>query len=217
MVMLEGRSRGPGDEQRAPGSHGRRPLEGPTPAGDSPHPGEGPAPDVDGRCPRLWAEDLLEEEARVEIVEAVGACPGANISQVGRATGMGPGVANYHIQRLAKQGVLVVPEGPRGNQRHCFLVEDRALWEDDRTQALFGNTPLRGIARYVLENPGADTAEIMEAMGCTGGTIRRHLPALRGRELVSSCQFGRKVHHRPLPALEEWWEGVGDRLGGREY
>lgn len=98
-------------------------------------------------------------------------------------------------------------------QPHKQLRVLKHLWENPKTQVLFGGDAKRNVALFVAEHPGSTLKEIADAMDCAPTTIRHHLDALEDHGLVEAIRVESADRFHPEPALVEWYREFGEGFG----
>lgn len=171
----------------------------------------------DGRgvkgLPGYVYERHLAHPTRQAVVDVLREEPGLNRSQVYRRVeeelDETPGDLRYHLDYLVDEGLVVTYSERERKEVHCFLVVDASLWRDDRTHVLFGRAPSRNVALFLVDNPGATTEEIADALGLEPSTIRYHLQRLHKRGLIRKHKVGATWVYGPSEILEQWTHDVG--------
>lgn len=180
-------------------------------AGDGKEPPEdGEDPERTERIREAFRRALLRHPVRCVIYELLKHRPGLNKNQVGDTLELYPNRLKFHMDRMIQAGLIETRSSPRGQEVVCFLAEDADLWEDEATRILFGRSPLRQVAMYLAEHPGATTGEIAEALDVTPVTVRHHLDNLLEHDLVDRFQIERHYEYHAGPKLDRWVDEVGD-------
>lgn len=153
---------------------------------------------------------LLQNSTRQAIWDQLQETPGLNKNQLCRKLDVLPNNLDFHIGRLEDHGLVVTRPSAQDQEVLCFLQEDVSLWRDEETRILFGRRQTRIIGLYVVENPGANTAEIADAVDRARVTVRHHLRTLIEQNLVERVRIGQKVLYYPTQSLVDWWDNLGD-------
>lgn len=153
---------------------------------------------------------LLRNAHRQEIVEQLDCTPGVNKNILTASLDIARSSLDFHVDRLRRADIVVTKKGLKGRQRICFLQRDEHLWENPKTQILFGGDPARNVALYIADNPGATLEDLSNALERSKSTVRHHLKALREHGLVDTIRIDRTHEHHPRPSLLEWTCEVGD-------
>lgn len=121
-----------------------------------------------------------------------------NNNQIAKALGLRPTLVIFHADRLEEVGLLERRAGWSGRETYLFTPENAHLWEEESTRLLYGRAPVRPVALYLADNPGAQTHEIAEVLGMSVRTAREHVRILHERGLVDRVQ------------VEQWFEYYAD-------
>lgn len=157
--------------------------------------------------------DFLEDERRRAIVDLLAQDPGPNKSQIARELEIPLSSVRHHLERLETVDLVVMRKSPRGREVICLLPYQLDLWEHPRTRILFGNSPVREVARAVVDAPGSTASTIGDAVGLSRSGAHRHLNTLRDHDLVDRVRLGPAYHHYPTAILERWAEEMDRRRG----
>lgn len=156
----------------------------------------------------------LRHETRRAIFQLVARTPGLNKRQIASRIGIERSTAHHHLERLEAYDLVVLLPGARQDDEVlCFHPDHAHLWEAEETRLLYGQAPLRHVALYIYEDPGATTEEVAEALEAAPRTIQEHLARLRDLGLVEMHRFRRRVEHYPSDRLDAWANDVGDCYG----
>lgn len=155
---------------------------------------------------------LLDQPTRRRIVEELEKRPGLNKRRLCDHLDLYMSQVDQHVRRLQKAGIVVTRPSPREREVLVFRAEDEELWENERTRILYGRSPVRQVALYLAENPGAGSQEIADAMDLTAITVRHHLRTLRDHKLVATLQIGRSYEYHPSNELRAWAETTGEHF-----
>lgn len=154
----------------------------------------------------------LDHPRRVAIYELVQEEPGTTKNQVCRRLDLSLGVAEFHISRLERSGLLHRLRSTHDDERLLFTDENRHLWTNARTRMLYGHGATRNVAMAVLENPGATTRDLASLLDVHRATVSRHLARLKDAGLVAVSRDGRSVLYDPSLPLMRWQDRVGENF-----
>jgi DNA-binding transcriptional ArsR family regulator len=199
-------SLGPGTGRRPPPVYHAPDHDPPDPDGP---PDDGGLPPDDEFDP--VQRSALRQPKRRAVFELVARTPGLNKNQVARRLGFPRTTTYHHIERLEAYDLLVLVDGAREYEVLCFHPEHEDLAEDDDTRLLYGQSPVRHVALYVIDDPGATTTDLVESMDNAPRTVQRHLSTLIEYGLVVRHRFEDGVEYHPSEVLEAWADEVGDR------
>lgn len=157
-------------------------------------------------------EALLEHPVREGIYEVLAERPGLNKNQIAEELDLYSHQLEFHLQRLEDHDLIVQLPGSKGHEVLLFRTEDRDLWKDESTRVLFGRAPIREVAMYVAETPGATVREIADATDRSPDAVRYHLRTLREHDLATSLRLARRTEYHPSEQLGEWVDGVGENF-----
>lgn len=152
---------------------------------------------------------VLEEPARRRIVDELDKRPGLNKAQLAKRLDLRPQQVGYHVRRLQKADLVVTRPSPRGSEVLVFRAEDQDHWTNERTRILYGRAPIRRIALYLAEHPGADAREIATVVDLSPDTVREHLRTLRDRDLATALRVSRSNEYHPSRELRSWAQTTG--------
>jgi predicted transcriptional regulator len=128
----------------------------------------------------------LQLETRREIYEYIMRHPGTYLRELARALGMAIGLVEYHLNYLAKHGILVSSQEGREKRfyprnldvRHAKLIDILA----HRTRA--------SIVLLALEQPGISHKDLSLALERAPSTVSFHLRKLLRREVLLAKRRG---------------------------
>lgn len=134
-------------------------------------------------------KDPLELTNRKRIFEAVRANPGTHFRELQRITEMQIGVLTYHLDYLVDRGLLTVDK--REGYSRYFPGGQLSRDKQQMLSALRQEIP-RGIILFLLMNPGATHAKVLENFSISGGTLSYHIKKLAAKGLIRVERAGRE-------------------------
>jgi len=155
---------------------------------------------------RLSRSEILENDIRKQIYEAIQAEPGINLRGLADEVDVAWGTLLHHLKKL-EDAHLVKSE--RYGKYRRFFKNGSAYSEEEQDRLAALSTPSTArVAEYILENPGAHQSEIGDEIGVTASTILFHVKRLKEVDLIEEEREGRYVHYYPQMNGEE-----AERLG----
>lgn len=154
---------------------------------------------------RIERSELLDNDTREELYEAVKDQPGIHAHALSQAVEIGWGTTVYHLRRLEKNGMVTSEK--RGRYRRFFPAAGYVA----RTREILSvlqNETTNDIARTVLKEPGLNQKAICEKLDISPSLANWHIKRLVEADLVEKERRGRTVHYTPGKA----WDEVGDEL-----
>jgi predicted transcriptional regulator len=146
---------------------------------------------------RLNGQELLENENRKALLKIVRENPGAPISELSDAVGLGWGATVYHLERLEAEGYLA---SQHEGKRRCFYCPGTQAAED--ALGLLRDERARAVAEQILEDPGATQSDVADGIATSSATVHRRVEKLADADLVEANREGRCVEYRPTERLE---------------
>lgn len=148
---------------------------------------------------RLRRSELLDNDVRQRIHQAVETHPGVSIIQVCRAAKVGWGTAVYHLQRLERDRMIVSRRD--GQYRRFFLNGHAPVGAADPAAKALGHPLAARIAAFVAANPGAAQKDVCLALGIQPPLASKWLGRLLDAGLLTSRREWKLVRYEPTPAL----------------
>ncbi|GAB4309001.1 MAG: hypothetical protein Kow0069_07730 [Promethearchaeota archaeon] len=155
---------------------------------------------------RLSIDDVLENENRSRIIDAVLDEPGIHFNRLRQVTGLTPGVLTWHLEVLERYGVL---KSARAGQYLCFFPAVDANPVDPADAELAKSSTTLDVLSRVREAPGCTQKDLAAALGRSPATVSYHVEKLVNRGLLRAEGRGRG---KRLYAVELESEGV-ERAG----
>lgn len=137
---------------------------------------------------RVNGRNVLKNDTRFAILEALEATPGSYIAEIAKALGISHSTASYHLDRLAQLGQVTKIQA--GNKIKYF-PEGHQQNPEIKLRAYFSaETPK--ILRAIYENEGMTKAELSRKLGVAGPTISWHMERL---EMAKAVCYNQKGNH----------------------
>ena len=142
---------------------------------------------------------MLEVELRRKIYQAVRQYAGAHFREIERKSGLATGSAQYHLNYLAKQG-LIRAEKEGGNVRYFprdFRPEDRKLMGFLRQKSI------RAMILFVLTHDNCNHEQIAGFAKLSPSTVSWHLKKLEQDGIIKTSRKGRNAFYSILSDRNE--------------
>jgi DNA-binding transcriptional ArsR family regulator len=150
---------------------------------------------------RLTRSEILENDTRKQIYEAIEEEPGINLRGLADEVDVAWGTLLHHLKKLEK--AHLVKSERYGKYRRFFKNGSTYSEEEQERLAALSTPSTARVAEYILENPGANQSEIGDEIGVTASTILFHVKRLKEVDLVEEEREGRYVHYYPNLTGEE--------------
>ncbi|MHA1733607.1 MAG: winged helix-turn-helix transcriptional regulator, partial [Promethearchaeota archaeon] len=139
---------------------------------------------------RLSIEEVLENENRCRIIDAVLEDPGVHFNELARRCELTPGQLKWHADVLRQYGVV---RTERVGQYLAFfpLVPRNPLGDVDLRLGK-SRTTLR-VLKAVEERPGVSPSEVARELSLAKATVKYHVDKLVATGLVSTTREGRTL------------------------
>jgi len=154
---------------------------------------------------RLSKGELLENEVRAELVDLIEENPGMAQGELCEAVGAGWGNTTYHLQRLEQAGF--VRSEKQGHHRRFYRAGE-VEGEEIEALGVLKNDNAQRIARYLVEEPGANQKQMCEALDMSPSLAHKWISRLEENDLVESEREWRSKHYEPDERLPELVEAV---------
>jgi predicted transcriptional regulator len=136
-------------------------------------------------------EHPLTHRRRVLLYGTVVSNPGATMNELAGKTGLGRGVAQHHLNILAKAGLIVKRQH---NSRLCYFENHGRYDASWRERIAFREPELEALYEWVRGHPGAlqmQTLDAMEEKGWSRSTTQHRLGRLEEYGMVIARKQGR--------------------------
>jgi DNA-binding transcriptional ArsR family regulator len=138
---------------------------------------------------RLQDNELLRNDARRRIYDFVQTMPGAHVSQVCNAMGLGWGTTVYHLNRLREGQLLTVKRA--GNQV-CHFINGGTHSADEQRMLLATKTPkAQAIVDFLALRGPSTQARIADDLGMSSALVSWHAKRLEDMGVVQRARQGR--------------------------
>jgi hypothetical protein len=142
-----------------------------------------------GLFSRIEPEELLRQPTRARIHAVIEAQPGIHFHALARASAVGNGALEHHLQKLEKGGLVLVKRAtgytcyfPKGTDRHVAAAAP-AIRSDGS----------RAVLEAVARRPGASSRELAAELGVSPSTVSYHLRRLHQAGLVHAGSIGAQL------------------------
>lgn len=136
-----------------------------------------------------------KRDDRIESVIAhIEACPGANLRQIHRITGVPLSTTARILDQLEEDGVV---KSENGSSYRRFYPVGKGLHKRERVLLGFLNKPRpRGILTGILEEPGIRHSDLAKRVGLPPPTLTYYLKQIVAKDLVVVRKKGAARHYR---------------------
>ncbi len=137
---------------------------------------------------------ILELEVRKKIYNIVREFAGCHFREIGRKSGLATGSVKYHLDYLAKNG-LIVSEKEGNNIRYFprgFNSENKKLMSILRQESV------RKILLFILTHSNCNHEQIVVYVKLSPSTVTWHLKKLEENNIVGFIRKGRKTFYNIL-------------------
>ncbi len=150
---------------------------------------------------RIDKDEILENEVRSRIFDAVEHNPGITIKEVTDVCDVGWGTAVYHLNRLEDEKLLV---SQRHRQyRRYFKNGGSIVNGEKKAYSELKHETSQSLAKAVIESPGRMQKELCEEVGISAPVAHKYLDRLASAELVRKEKEWRTVRYFPTEKLGE--------------
>lgn len=163
-----------------------------------------------GVAPKPFLELLMRNPIRRRILHLLKTNPGLNKRQLSKKLGIFETAVDFHLERLAKGGLVKTRSLDNHRETFCFRAENVHLWENPSTRILFGRSPPRQVALHLARHPGTEAKQVAAALSMNLHTVRRHLRTLENHNLAKRFRAERQVIYHAEPELINWVVKVGN-------
>lgn len=139
---------------------------------------------------RLSRDEILDNDARRRILEAVRSEPGIHFRGLQRRVDVGRGILEHHLDKLVEAGYLAEQSA---DSYRCYFpngeVDRRVMEVADRLRA----DGARAVLQAVTRRPGASLTELAETANISSSTVGYHLDKLVEAGLVTKSRHGGRL------------------------
>lgn len=146
---------------------------------------------------RATESELLENEVRQAIYEAVVASPGDYVAAITEEMAVAPSTVRYHLRVLEKEG-LVKSERFRGKRRVLPVQSD-----DVPLAAAFSDEPASSLIQVIDDNEPVRVSDLAAAVDRAPSTVSYHLSRLEADGVVVRERSGESVLVSLTPPASE--------------
>lgn len=139
---------------------------------------------------RLERHELLRHDARLRMFEYVRERPGAHLSQIHGAMGLGWGATVYHLRRMREAQLLTARTV--GNQLCHFVNGDHHTPEEQQVLAAAKGARAQAIVDYIKLRGASPQHEIARELGMSSALVSWHAKRLEDLGVVERVRAGRE-------------------------
>jgi len=148
---------------------------------------------------RLRRSDLLDNQVRERIYQAVTQHPGLRIIDVCRLSEVGWGTAVYHLQRLERDRMIA---SRRDGPYRRFFLNGQAPSPDTQTGSrTLRHALARDIAGFVASHPQAAQKDVCQALGISAPLASKWLTRMCQEGLLTSEREWKHMRYTATPQL----------------
>ncbi|MDX1611585.1 MAG: winged helix-turn-helix transcriptional regulator [Candidatus Thermoplasmatota archaeon] len=145
----------------------------------------------EGLYARIEGRELLQHEAREEILDHLKREPGLSFQEIQDRIGLAPGTTKWHLEKLSKSSFIASTKDGR-HRRYYPRGMDKA---EVRAVVALKDPSRLALARMVLRNPGINQGDLARATGLAQSTVSHHLDRLIEDGMVRKWKDGRVARH----------------------
>ncbi len=147
---------------------------------------------------RVKGKQLLEHEAREEILAILKREPGLCFQEIQDRVGLAPGTTKWHLKKLEASNFIDSTEDGRHTRYHPTGMEKATV-----NAVLAVRDPSRlALVRMVQRNPGITQGDLAKAAGLAQSTASHHLKRLSEDGLITKERDGRANRYYVADAME---------------
>lgn len=145
----------------------------------------------EGLYARIQGRELLDHEAREEILELLKREPGLCFQEIQERVGLAPGTTKWHLDKLASSDFVASDEDGRHTRFFPTGIEP-----DTRSAVVAMRDESRlALVRMIERNPGLSQSDLSDATGLAQSTVSHHVKRLVEDGLVTKERDGRSVRY----------------------
>lgn len=153
-----------------------------------------------GLFSRIDRNQMLDNEMRHKIYEAISNNPGVTIKEITMLLGCGWGTAVYHLKRLESERLIA---SERNRQFRRFFKNGSGISNDSKGAfSELKNPTSQKIAEKLLAQPGTCQKDLCQALGISPPLASKYLGRLRDAGLVSAQRDWKVVKYFPTDRLQ---------------
>ncbi len=145
----------------------------------------------EGMYARIEGPELLEHEAREEILHTLKREPGLCFQDIQERVGLAPGTTKWHLDKLERSSFLSSTRDGRHTRFYPRGMDKREV----RAVVALRDPSRLMIVRMVERNPGMNQGDIANATGLAQSTVSHHLTRLAEEGIVDKRRDGRSVRY----------------------
>jgi len=137
-------------------------------------------------------DKVLELESRRRIFELISSYPGLHFRELTRRLDMPHSSVSYHLRYLVKRDVIAeVTDGRLAR----YYVKGEVDRSEKRILSVLRKEIPRGIVLFLMLNPGAGHAEILENFDLAPSQLSYYLKKLMNADVIDQEKEGRSTHY----------------------
>lgn len=142
---------------------------------------------------RISKKNVLEQDARSTLYQAITNNPGIDVPTLARLTGLNENTLRYHLVKLIANGKVTYLVKP-GVIRYFLNQGAYKPYEQVFIHYLWSETP-REILRLLRRTPGLTRQQISDSLGISGPSVTRQMDHLKEDRLIENRFPGRSNHY----------------------
>lgn len=143
---------------------------------------------------QVEGDDVLDNETRATIFEAIQSDPGLSATDLSRRADCGWGTVVYHLAVLEQNGMVISSRD--GRHRRFFPYSGMDFRHKDVFSAIRNETTA-AILDAIRDSPGIHQKALRKEVDLAASTVNWHVSKLEDAELVEKVRDGRKVRYHP--------------------
>jgi predicted transcriptional regulator len=148
---------------------------------------------------RVKGRELLEHEAREEILDVLKREPGLCFQAIQDRVGLAPGTTKWHLDKLERSSFV----DSQTDGRHTRFFPTGMDKATRRAVVAMRDRSRLAIVRMVERNPGVTQSGLADATGLAQSTVSHHVERLVEEDIVDKRRDGRSVRYEIDDAMTE--------------
>jgi len=154
---------------------------------------------------RTLPENVLQNDSRARILDALQRVPGTTLGALCRDLGLRRGTAAYHLKLLERVGV--VGSLSTGHTRHFFPKD--ASEEERKAFTVLQRERALELVREILSTPGIHQGELLARVGMRRKVFRSYVRQFKAEGLLAEHWNVRRRVYEPTAKLRRLAERIG--------
>jgi DNA-binding MarR family transcriptional regulator len=142
---------------------------------------------------RITKKNVLEQDARSTLHQAITNNPGIDVPTLAGITGLNENTLRYHLVKLIANGKVTYLV-KTGVIRHFLNQGAYSLYEQVFLHYLWSETP-RKILQLLRRTPGLTRQQISDSLGISGPSVTRQMDHMREDRVIENRFPGRSNHY----------------------